>query len=147
MSDGSNPSSPARDLRGSRHKDTLAGHAARDPVRFSGMVNPPVFRGSTVLFEDTATYEGRDPDDYKVMRYGVHGTPTTFAFEAAVAELEGGHAAVAVPSGLAAITAALFAHRTPERSSVATPRPGRAVLAVPGSKALAPSAAATRRRS
>ena len=110
MSDGSNPSSPARDLRGSRHKDTLVGHAARDPVRFSGMVNPPVFRGSTVLFEDTATYEGRDPDDYKVMRYGVHGTPTTFAFEAAVAELEGGHAAVAVPSGLAAITAALSAY-------------------------------------
>jgi cystathionine beta-lyase len=110
MSDSSNPSSPARDLRGNRHKDTLVGHAARDPVRFSGMVNPPVFRGSTVLFEDTATYEGRDPDDYKVMRYGVHGTPTTFAFEAAVAELEGGHAAVAVPSGLAAITAALSAY-------------------------------------
>ena len=92
-----------------QHKDTLIGHAARDPERFSGMVNPPVFRGSTVLFEDTATYEGRDPDDYKVMRYGVHGTPTTFAFEEAVAKLEGGYAAVAVPSGLAAVTAALCA--------------------------------------
>ena len=99
-----------RTLPPAQHKDTLIGHAARDPERFSGMVNPPVFRGSTVLFEDTATYEGRDPDDYKVMRYGVHGTPTTFAFEEAVAKLEGGHAAVAVSSGLAAITAALCAY-------------------------------------
>lgn len=91
-------------------KDTLIGHVARDPQRFSGMVNPPVYRGSTVLFDDCATYEGRDPDDYKSMRYGVHGTPTTFAFEEAVARLEGGHAAVALPSGLAAISVALSAY-------------------------------------
>ena len=37
----------------------------------------------------------------------MHGTPTTFALEEAVAQLEGGHAAVALPSGLAAIVAAL----------------------------------------
>ncbi len=91
-------------------KDTLLGHAARDPQRFSGMVNPPVFRGSTVLFPDCATYESRDPDDYKSMRYGVHGTPTTYAFEEAVARLEGAYAAVAVPSGLAAISLALSAY-------------------------------------
>jgi cystathionine beta-lyase len=36
-------------------------------------------------------------------------TPTTFALEEAVAQLEGGHAAVALPSGLAAIVAALAA--------------------------------------
>jgi cystathionine beta-lyase len=41
------------------------------------------------------------------MRYGIHGTPTTFALEEAIARLEGGHAAVALPSGLAAIVAAL----------------------------------------
>jgi len=66
-----------------------------------------VFRGSTVLFPDVETYENRDPDNYKSMRYGVHGTPTTFALEEAVAQLEGGYAAVAVPSGLAAIVVAL----------------------------------------
>jgi cystathionine beta-lyase len=89
--------------------DTITAHAGRDPRRFDGAVNTPVFRASTVLFPDLASYQGRDPDDYKVMRYGIYGTPTTFALEEAVAQLEGGHAAVALPSGLAAIVAALSA--------------------------------------
>ena len=93
-----------------RRPDTLLVHAARDTARSAGLVNPPVFRGSTVLFPDVASYERRDPDDFKSMRYGIYGTPTTFALEQAVAELEGGHAAVALPSGLAAITAALCAY-------------------------------------
>src|SRR3989304_1053336 len=90
-------------------RDPLVTHAGRDPQRHAGLVNMPVFRGSTVLFPDVASYESRDPDDYKVMRYGIYGTPTTFALEEAVAQLEGGHAAVALPSGLAAIVAALAA--------------------------------------
>ncbi|MBI3054027.1 MAG: cystathionine beta-lyase [Betaproteobacteria bacterium] len=90
-------------------RDTIITHAGRDPQRYAGLVNTPVFRGSTVLFPDVAAYESRDPDDYKTMRYGIYGTPTTFALEAAVAQLEGGHAAVALPSGLAAIVAAIAA--------------------------------------
>ena len=90
-------------------RDTIITHAGRDPQRYAGLVNTPVFRGSTVLFPDVASYETRDPDDYKAMRYGIYGTPTTFALEEAVAQLEGGHAAVALPSGLAAIVAALAA--------------------------------------
>jgi cystathionine beta-lyase len=92
-----------------RKQDTLLLHSGRDPSKHAGLVNTPVFRGSTVLFPDVESYEHRDPDNYKVMRYGIHGTPTTFALEEAVAKLEGGHAAVAVPSGLAAIAAALMA--------------------------------------
>ena len=90
-------------------KDTLLIHTARDPARYQGMVNTPVFRTSTVIFPDLATYEARGGDDYKKVRYGLYGTPTTFALEEAVARMEGGHAAVALPSGLAAITAALCA--------------------------------------
>ena len=90
-------------------RDTLLTHAGRDPQRYAGLVNTPVFRGSTVLFPDVKSYESRDPDDFKAMRYGIHGTPTTFALEEAVAQLEGGHAAVALPSGLAAIVAAIAA--------------------------------------
>ncbi len=90
-------------------RDTIAAHAGRDPQRFDGVVNTPVFRASTVLFPDLESYQRRDPDDYKVMRYGIYGTPTTFALEEAVAQLEGGYAAVALPSGLAAIVAALAA--------------------------------------
>ena len=88
-------------------RDTITTHAGRDPLRYAGLVNTPVFRGSTVLFPDVETYEHRDPDNYKSMRYGVHGTPTTFALEEAIAQLEGGYSAVALPSGLAAIVVAL----------------------------------------
>jgi cystathionine beta-lyase len=91
-------------------KDTLLTRLGRDPARYQGMVNTPVFRTSTVIFPDLESYEQRDPDNYKTMRYGIYGTPTTFAFEEAVAKMEGGHLAVAVPSGLAAITAALAAY-------------------------------------
>jgi len=90
-------------------RDTVVTHSGRDPRRYGGLVNTPVFRGSTVLFPDVESYERRDHDDYKAMRYGIYGTPTTFALEEAVAELEGGSSSVAVPSGLAAIVAAIAA--------------------------------------
>ena len=91
-------------------KDTLLARSGRDPARYQGMVNTPVFRTSTVIFPDRATYEARGGDDYKKVRYGLNGTPTTFAFEEAVAQMEGGHAAVALPSGLAAIAEIGRAH-------------------------------------
>jgi len=91
-------------------RDTLLTRLGRDPTQYQGMVNTPVYRTSTVIFPTLETYETRDPDDYKSVRYGIHGTPTTFAFEEAVARMEGGYQAVAVPSGLAAIAAALCAY-------------------------------------
>jgi cystathionine beta-lyase len=90
-------------------KDTLLARAGRDPARYQGMVNTPVFRTSTVIFPDRATYEARGGDNFKRVRYGLYGTPTTFALEEAVAQMEGGYAAVALPSGLAAIAVALCA--------------------------------------
>ncbi|MGE5523127.1 MAG: cystathionine beta-lyase [Rhodospirillaceae bacterium] len=90
-------------------KDTLLVQLGRAPLKHYGMVNTPVFRTSTVIFPDLASYEARPANNYKIMRYGLYGTPTTFALEEAVARMEGGHEAVAVPSGLAAITAALCA--------------------------------------
>lgn len=90
-------------------KDTLLTHVGRNPAQTHGTVNTPVYRTSTVVFADLESYEHRDPDDFKSMRYGIHGTPTTWAFEEAVAKMEGGHQAVALPSGLAAITVALAA--------------------------------------
>jgi cystathionine beta-lyase len=90
-------------------KDTLLTHVGRDPARYEGMVNTPVYRTSTVIFPDLAAYETRPPEGSKVVRYGRYGTPTAFALEEAVAGMEGGFRAVAVPSGLAAITAALSA--------------------------------------
>lgn len=90
-------------------KDTLLAHVGRDPARYDGMVNTPVFRTSTVIHPNLASYEKRPPDGEKVVRYGRYGTPTTFALEDAVAQMEGGFRAAAVPSGLAAMTSALCA--------------------------------------
>jgi cysteine-S-conjugate beta-lyase len=88
-------------------KDTLLSHLGRDPARHHGAVNMPVVRASTIVFPDLETYETRPGNNFKTPRYGIHGTPTTWALEEAVAKMEGGHDAVALPSGLAAVTAAL----------------------------------------
>ena len=48
-------------------KDTLLTHVARDPAKYQGMVNTPVYRTSTVIFPDVDTYEARGGDDYKLM--------------------------------------------------------------------------------
>ena len=90
-------------------KDTLLAHAGRDPERYQGMVNTPVFRTSTVLYPDLESYEAPRDDDYQRIGYGRNGTPTTRALEEALARLEGGYHAVALPSGLAAILASLCA--------------------------------------
>jgi len=103
-------------------KDTLLAHAGRDPEKYQGMVNTPVFRTSTVLNPDVETYEAPRDEDYQRISYGRHGTPTTRALEEAVAQLEGGHRAVALPSGLAAIAAAVSAFaRTGTHILVADP--------------------------
>lgn len=90
--------------------DTLLTVAGRDPEANFGIVNPPVYHASTVLFPtlealDNA-WRNRRPDK---VYYGRYGTPTTFALEAAVAALEGGCQSIAVGSGMAAVTASLLA--------------------------------------
>ena len=71
----------------------------------NGAVNPPVYHVSTVTFPDVDTLDRRK----QPYSYGRKGTPTSRAFETAVAEMEGGFDCKAAPSGLAAITAALLA--------------------------------------
>lgn len=90
--------------------DTLVTTAGRDPEANFGVVNPPVYHASTILFPTLDALEAsqhrREPGK---VYYGRSGTPTTFALEDAVAALEGAHRALAVGSGVAAITAAIFA--------------------------------------
>lgn len=90
-------------------KDTLLVQVGREPHANHGVVNPPVYRASTILYPSLADYEEADRTPFTGTRYGRRGTPTTFALEEAVARLEGGYRAVAVPSGLAAITLTLLA--------------------------------------
>ena len=83
--------------------------SGRDPENNHGIVNPPVYHASTVLFptlEALNAAQGRDPRD---VVYGRNGTPTTFAIQDAFCALEGGDLAIACGSGKAAIVTALTA--------------------------------------
>lgn len=78
--------------------------AGREPSEQFGFVNTPIYRGSTVLFPDTAALlANRGP-----YTYATKGTPTIRALEEAWTEIAGAAGAVAVPSGLAAINLALL---------------------------------------
>ncbi|HEY2757897.1 MAG TPA: cystathionine beta-lyase [Pseudolabrys sp.] len=81
--------------------------SGRDPQAYHGYVNPPVYHASTMLYptaEDQVAHRAR-------YSYGRRGTPTSEALEAALTDLEGEACAgvALLPSGLAAISTALFA--------------------------------------
>src|SRR5205807_1474924 len=90
-------------------KDTLLTHLGRNPEAQHGAINPPVYHASMILSKNIAEWENRpDPrTHFGVVRYGLSGTPTTFALEELLAKVEGGYRAAIVCSGLAAITAPL----------------------------------------
>jgi cystathionine beta-lyase len=92
--------------------DTVIGHAGNHPERNFGVVNPPVYHASTIVFPTLEvlkeTRRDRDSGAYEGITYGREGTPTTRAFEEAITALEGGYRAVTLPCGLAAIAATLF---------------------------------------
>lgn len=92
-----------------REVDTTLVQVGRDPARQHGLVNPPITHGSTVVFPSLDALEASDRAPFEGVNYGRIGTPIIQALETAVAELEGGHRAVAVESGVAAITTALTA--------------------------------------
>lgn len=90
-------------------RDTILVHAGRDPHANHGIINPPVYHASTVLYRTLDDFEAAQKHrEYGKTYYGLLGTPTTFALEEAVAKLEGAHRCRAVGSGLAAITAPLL---------------------------------------
>jgi cysteine-S-conjugate beta-lyase len=90
-------------------RETRLVHAGRDPERQEGIVNPPLYRASTILYPTMAAYEGRHERRYTSFGYGIHGTPTTLALADALAELSGGTRTLLLSSGLAAVTQTLTA--------------------------------------
>jgi cystathionine beta-lyase len=86
---------------------TLVTTLGRDPHGQHGIVNPPVYHASTVLFPTLDALEAARPD--KGVYYGRYGTPTSAALQDALAALEGGHASFVTSSGKAAITGTLLA--------------------------------------
>ncbi|EKT4482698.1 cystathionine beta-lyase [Pseudomonas putida] len=84
-------------------------HAGRTPDAFGGLVNTPIFRGSTVLADSYESWETSKKNGNPYSNYGRFGTPTTRSFEHAITELEGGHGCLVFPSGLAACVHSLLA--------------------------------------
>lgn len=75
------------------------------------VVNPPVWRASTHLYEDTAALKAGGADNQDgVFYYGRRGAPTQWALSQALTELEPEAAGTLLyPSGVAAIAASLIA--------------------------------------
>ena len=81
----------------------------RPPESRAGLVNPPVWHGSTILFDNLAALDAGIAAPDAGLYYGRRGTPTSWALEAALTELEPGAAGTCLyPSGVAAIAAALL---------------------------------------
>src|SRR3984885_11903009 len=79
--------------------DTRAIHAGQEFDLATGAVITPIYA--------TSTYAQEAPGVHKGFDYGRSHNPTRFAYERAVANLEGGQAGFAFASGMAAISAVL----------------------------------------
>src|SRR4051812_5582437 len=89
-------------------RDTRLVQAGRRKEWTQGIVSPPVWRASTILFDSVAELEAAKPDD-GILYYGRQGTPTTWALAEALTELEPGAAGTRLfGSGVAAIAVALM---------------------------------------
>ena len=90
-----------------KRPDTRLAHGGRRREWRGEIVNPPVHRGSTVLFDSVAELRAAGPAFGKSY-YGLHGSPTHWSLAEALTELEPGAAGTFLyPTGLAAITSAL----------------------------------------
>ena len=90
---------------------TRLSHAGRAGTHAHGFVNPPVYRGSTVLYEDMAQRRAHMRRRFdQAFVYGTHGSPTHHALEDVVAEIEGGTRCQIFSAGQAACTTPLLGY-------------------------------------
>src|SRR5262249_36462967 len=91
------------------HLETRAIHAAAPELNGSRPGSVPIYQPSTFAFAapDACSAALADPD--AGFAYSRYRNPTTRALEDAVADLEGGAAAIATSSGMGAINAVLLA--------------------------------------
>ncbi|MEQ1510639.1 MAG: cystathionine beta-lyase [Sphingopyxis sp.] len=85
-----------------------------DPRLGGGVVNPPVWRASTILYDNVADLQSRGADTHDKLFYGRRGTPTVWALADALTGMEPGAAGTLLyPSGVAAIASAMLALLSP----------------------------------
>lgn len=102
-------------LSGPDKPETWASAAGRRPEwtqnreGTGGIVNPPVWRASTILYPSIADMDAANLAQDETLFYGRKGTPTTWALREALTGLEPGAAGTMLyPSGVAAIAGAIL---------------------------------------
>src|SRR5688500_8489287 len=93
---GAEPGKALRVTHDPKHPDTRPDtkivHGGRRGDWLRGMVNVPVSRTSTVLFDDVEAMHAAYPPRDGVLSYGRNGTPTQWSLAEALTELEPGAA-------------------------------------------------------
>lgn len=85
-----------------------------DPRLGGGVVNPPVWRASTILYDNIADLKARGHATHNKLYYGRRGTPTVWALADALTAMEpGAEGTLLYPSGVAANSAGLLALLSP----------------------------------
>lgn len=85
-----------------------------DPRLGGGVVNPPVWRASTILYDNIADLKARGHATHDKLYYGRRGTPTVWALADALTQMEpGAEGTLLYPSGVAANSAGLLALLAP----------------------------------
>src|SRR5205085_10616864 len=81
-----------RGVKGKKPETRLV-EAGRRAEWTQGLVNPAIWRASTILFDSIAELNEANPPRDGILHYGRNGTPTTWALCEALTELEPGAAA------------------------------------------------------
>lgn len=93
-------------------------HSGRCPEHHFGVVNTPVYRASTILFSDYASFKNQENACHKPwhdggLTYGRKGTPLTCQLQQAILDLEGGDHCLLTNSGVAAISLVMTSFLAP----------------------------------
>ncbi|RSK48224.1 methionine gamma-lyase [Bacillus canaveralius] len=89
--------------------ETSVIHAGYDSSHFQGSLVPPLYQTSTFTFDNAEQGEKRFAGEEPGFIYSRLGNPTVKLLETRIAELENGEAGLAFGSGMAAVSAVLFA--------------------------------------
>jgi len=92
---------------------TLAVHAGQQPDPQTGSITTPITAASAFAYDDFDSGARRFSGEEPGYTYSRFANPTVSVFEKKIAALEGGEASVACASGMAAISAILFALLAP----------------------------------
>lgn len=88
----------------SKRISTILTQAGKNPELQNGFVNPPIQRGSTILFD-----KAQDLYDESLKSYGLEGSSTHDNLCDALNKIMGANGTILCPSGLSAITTSLLA--------------------------------------